>query len=458
VKFKDWIAKSGYTFHNYEPFAHQYDMMYLQMKHKRFYNFGDMGSMKTASVIWTFDILRYHSKAKRLLVIAPLSILESVWIEELKNIAPHLKFALMHGPKADRLRAISSNADVVVTNHDCVRNYYVEIINAKFDMIAIDECTAFKHWGSERSKSMKKICDRARSVIGMTGTPITTGAMDAYGLAKCINPIMLPTPYMTKFRNMVMYQITMYEYEHKPDWKKIVHETLQPSIYVKTEDCVNMPPITFETRRVTPHKDLQAAYKTMVKQQLIELASGDISAVNAGVKYGKLLQIANGAVIKDNGEIHRLPIGSKLNEVESVFHESGKKLIVFIQHIAVGTVLEEYFRDKCRCAFVYGDTKIKRRTEVFNDFQKGDLEMLIAQVSVAAHGLTLTSSSHICYFGPVMGVEKFLQSIARIRRTGQTRHQHIIKLSSCRVEEMLYDKLDSGKLNNQDILDMYKEL
>jgi len=452
------FKKIGYEFYNYEPFAHQYETIMFFLRFKKGYCFNDLGSGKTASSIWAFDILRFTGKVKRMMIICPLSIMETVWVKELRNITPHLNYAIMHGPRPKRLEALNSKADVIITNHDCVRTYRDEIIKANIDIIVIDELTAYKHHGSARSKAMQKIAARAKSVWGMTGTPITTGAMDAYGLAKVVNPKNLPTPYMTKFRNMVMYQIDMYNYEHKPEWERVVFNTLQPAIRFKTDECIDLPPITFETRRVKMHKDTDKVYKDMVNQQLHELKEGTITAVNAGVKFSKLLQIASGTVIDEEGVVHELNVQPKLDEMEVTLLESGKKLIVFTQFVATIHMIEKHFRGKYRVGTVSGQVPVKMRSRIFDEFQDGDLQILIAQVSTASHGLTLTASSHILFWTPIMGVEKFLQSIARIRRAGQTKHQHIVKLESCRVETELFKKLEGGKLTNDDILELYKNL
>ena len=453
------LSRIGYEFHSYTPYKHQLSTVVDLLKYKRCYNLSGMGSGKTASSIWAYDILRFTKKVKRMMVICPLSIIESVWVKEIRNITPHLKYAIMHGPKDRRLDALNGDADIIITNHDCVRTYYKEIIKSGIEIIVIDEVTAYKHHGSARSKKMKLIADKTKAVWGLTGTPITTGAMDAYGIAKIVNPSRLPTPYMSKFRNMVMYQIDMYNYEHKPGWEKIIFDVLQPAIRFKTDECIDLPPITFETRKVKMHKDTENAYKDMVKHQLVELASGDITAINAGVKFGKLLQIASGSVINEEGEIVKLPITSKLTEIESIYYESGKKLIIFVQFVGNGLRLkEELTKRNFKTEFVYGKVPVSQRARVFEEFQTGDLEILIAQVSTASHGLTLTAASHICYFGPIMGVEKYLQSTARIRRPGQHRHQHIIKLESCRVETELFKKLETGSLSNDDILALYKNL
>lgn len=448
----------GYEFYEYTPFDHQLETIEVLLRNKRCYNFSDMGSGKTAATIWAFDILRFAGKVKRMLVICPLSIMESVWVSEIRLLTPHLKYSVMHGPRPWRLEALATDSEIVITNHDCVRTYWPEIMKANFDIITIDELTAYKHWGSARSKAMKKIANSSRAVWGLTGTPITTGAMDAYGIGMIVNPTQLPTKYMTKFRNKVMYQIDMYNYEHKEGWEQIVNNALQPALRFKLDDCIDLPPITYETRNVTMSKETAKAYKSMVNEHVAELKSGVITAVNAGVKYSKLLQMACGNVIDSEGSIHTIDVRSKLDELDNVVEQAKGKLLIFVQFVASAHHLRDHLSAKYSVDVVYGKVNPRQRTRIFKAFQTGELRILIAQVSVASHGLTLTASNYILYWGPIMGTEKFLQSIGRIRRAGQTKPQHIIKLVSCSAETQLYKKLEEGKLNGESILSMYENL
>lgn len=458
MTFGTQLEDLGYSFYNYTPFDHQFETMEKLITCKRCYDFSDMGSGKTASSIWAFDILRYANKVDRMLVICPLSIMDSVWVKEIRNITPHLKYAVMHGPRAVRISALNSNAEIVITNHDCVRTYWPEIVKAKFDIVCIDELTAYKHYSSNRSKAMKKVAGLVKGVWGLTGTPITTGPMDAYGLALIVNPGKLPTKYMSKFRNMVQYQIDMYNYENKEGWQDIVNGVLQPAIRHKLDDCLDIPPITYETRVIEMAKSTKLVYTAMVKEQLAELSSGVITAVNAGVKYSKLLQIASGQVRDEYGEIHGVDVRGKLDEAYNVLSQAGNKLIIFVQFVAAAEFLHEVFSNDYRVARVYGRIPVADRTRAFEGFQEGDIQILICQVATASHGLTLTASNYIMYWGPIMGTEKFLQSIARIRRAGQVKPQHIIKFESCKAERELYKRLDEGKLSGETILSMYENL
>jgi hypothetical protein len=73
-----------------------------------------------------------------------------------------------------------------------------------------------------------------------------------------------------------------------------------------------------------------------------------------------------------------------------------------------------------------------------------------------SHGITLTKSHTIVFFGPIAGNETYRQAIRRIRRIGQDHKQRIVKLISTRFEAGVFKKLDETEMTAQAVLSMYE--
>ena len=58
---------------------HQRDTASFLTLHKRAFCFNEQGTGKTASVIWAVDYLMTLGVLKRVLVVCPLSIMQSAW-------------------------------------------------------------------------------------------------------------------------------------------------------------------------------------------------------------------------------------------------------------------------------------------------------------------------------------------------------------------------------------------
>ena len=88
-KEKTLEAVKKYTFTGkYKPFDHQRKTALFFTQHKKCFCFNEQGTGKTASAIWASDYLMLQGKIKRVLVICPLSIMDSAWRNDLFDLPP----------------------------------------------------------------------------------------------------------------------------------------------------------------------------------------------------------------------------------------------------------------------------------------------------------------------------------------------------------------------------------
>lgn len=441
----------SYQFLNRTPYGHQLQTIKFMLANKRGYDFSSLGSGKTSSSIWFCDMLLEAQKIKKILIVCPLSIMKAVWAEEIRAIVPNRSYSIVHGTRAQRIKALNKDAHFYITNHDAPRTYWQELGDMGFDVIIIDEVDAFKNPTSKRSKAMQRISKFATAVFGLTGTPMSNSPMDSFGIAKVINPTNLPTQYKTKWQSMTMTQYGMYTWIPNENCERIVHEALQPAIRHRLEDCVDIPDIIYEYREFEMEPKQAKYYKEMVNHQLIELEEGLIVASTAAVKYNKLLQISAGAVYDEDGNVEFLSMKSKIDEVLHMQKEVGQ-LIVFTQFVRVADYLKENIPDS---EVIYGDVPQKKRAEILKNFKDGKFNVLIAQPRVAAHGLNLQFCNHIIFWSPILGNAYYRQAIGRIRRSGQTKKQVIINFCTSPAEKRLYKVLEEKEISSNLLLEMY---
>ncbi len=103
---------------------HQEYMAEFGLHHNRVLNTSDPGTAKTRGTVEAYARrLRQigRPRVKRMLVIAPLSILQSAWGDDLEKFFPDLTYRIAHASSnlsLARLAAFESNADIVILNHD----------------------------------------------------------------------------------------------------------------------------------------------------------------------------------------------------------------------------------------------------------------------------------------------------------------------------------------------------
>jgi SNF2 family DNA or RNA helicase len=441
------------------PMNAQRETVAFAVDNPRGFILNEMGTGKTLAAIWAFDYLRSIARAKRLLVVTPLSTVYRVWADEIFSHLPHLEFAVLHGDRAKRVKLLAQPADVYVINHDGVEVIQKELLaRDDIDTLVIDEISmAYRNQSTDRWKAIRTLVERTPRVWGMTGTPIPNSPLDAYAQIKLIRPDAVPK-YFGKFRDMVMRQVSAFQWVPREGALEVVASMMQPAIRIRREDCVDLPPTIYEARQVDLTREQAALWQDMRNRLHAEFAGGQITAVNEAVKQMKLVQIVCGAAYDNQGETVVIPATHRVNEVRDIIEEAGGKVIVFVPFTsaleAVATALRRHFSVE----IVHGSVAAGERNRIFAAFQKAtDPRVLVAQPAAMAHGLTLTAASVIVWFAPVTSAEIYAQGNARIIRPGQKRTQVIVHIESTPLERAMYQRLRNKEATQGALLQLIRE-
>ena len=443
----------------HKPFEHQKTTASFLTLHRRAFCLNEQGTGKTGSVIWAADYLMTIGKVKRVLVICPLSIMDSAWRADLFKFAMHRTVDIAYGTREKRTRIINSDTEFIIINYDGVEIVKDVIAENKFDLIVIDEANAYKNTQTTRWKTLNKILTPDTWLWMMTGTPAAQSPVDAYGLAKLVNPKNVPKFYTT-FKDMVMYKITQFKWVVRPNADKIVYQSLQPAIRFTKDECLDLPDMTYVTREVelTPQ---QKKYYNALRSKLVVQASGEqITAVNAAVGLSKLLQISCGAVYSDSGETLEFDINNRYKVLREVIDETQQKILIFVPFKHTIQLLQQQLQqDGFTTDVINGEVSANRRAEIFREFQETpNPRILIIQPQAAAHGVTLTAADTVIWWGPTPSLETYAQANARVHRAGQRHPVTIVRLQGSNAEKHMYKMLDTRITDHTKLVDLYKNL
>lgn len=443
----------------YKPFEHQKTTASFLTMNRRAFCFNEQGTGKTGSAIWASDFLIKEKLIKRVLIICPLSIMESAWAADLFNFAMHRRIDVAHGARKKRQAIIEGDAEYIIINYDGVEIVKDEIEAGGFDLIIADEATHYKNAQSKRWKILASLIKPNTWLWMMTGTPAAQSPVDAYGLAKLVNPKGVPK-FFGAFREMVMQKITQFKWVPKPRAVDLVFNALQPAIRFTKEQCLDLPEMTYVKREVELTPQQRKYYDTLRKQMVMVAAGEQITAANAAVNMNKLLQISCGAVYTDTGETVEFDIKNRYKVLREVIDESSKKVLVFVpfKHV-IDLLKDKLTKDGITNEIIRGDVSAPNRTRIFKEFQTTDNpRVLIIQPQAAAHGVTLTAANTIVWWGPVSSLETYAQANARVHRSGQTHPCTVVQLQGSTVEKRIYTMLDERINVHTKMIDLYEEV
>ena len=443
----------------HKPFDHQKTTASFLTLNPRAFCLNEQGTGKTGSVIWAADYLMKIGRIKRVLVICPLSIMDSAWRADLFKFAMHRHVDIAYGSREKRVRIINSDAEFVIINYDGVEIVQEDIANGGFDLIVIDEANAYKNAQTTRWKTLNRILKPDTWLWMLTGTPAAQSPVDAYGLAKLVSPKNVPKFY-SAFKDMVMYKVSQFRWVNRPNAEKIVHEALQPAIRFTKEECLDLPELIYVTREVelTPQ---QKKYYELLRKQLVVSAVGEqITAVNAAVGMSKLLQISCGAVYSDSGETLEFDIKNRYKVMREVLDETKQKALIFVPFKNTIEILSKKLQeDGFTTAIINGDVPAHKRAEIFKNFQETpNPRILIIQPQAAAHGVTLTAADTVIWWGPTPSLETYAQANARAHRAGQRHPVTVVRLQGSNAEKHLYKMLDNRIQDHVKLVELYKNL
>jgi SNF2 family DNA or RNA helicase len=454
----------------YTPFDHQRTTAAFMATHQRCFVFNEQGTAKTASAAWAADYLMSKGVINRVLVVCPVSIMDTAWRADLFRTLMHRTVGIAQGTREQRAKVLARNYEFTIINFDGVKTMHKTLLQGGFDLIIVDEATQVKTTTTERWKCLASLVKPNTWVWAMTGTPAAQSPLDAFGLAKLVVPDNVPRFY-SGWRDLTMLKLTEYKWVPKQGAKELVHRALQPAIRYTKAECLDLPDMLYTAREVamTPQ---QSKYYEMLRKQMITNAAGvQITAQNAAGQINKLAQVAQGSAYADDGSVVDFDIESRFKELLDVITNSPRKTLVFVPYRHVLARIEAELRDaparvrmfasnpqSCEVAHIHGGTPAAERAEIIKDFQSQDrLRVLLLQPQATAHGITLTRADQVVWWGPVDSVEIYLQANARVHRAGQTNKVTVVHLQGSPIERKMYSRLQGNVAAHMSIVDLYNQ-
>ena len=414
--------------------------------------FLEMGLGKTVITLSAISELIMLGDVKKVLVVAPLRVAQSVWVQEAKkwDHTAHLHVVRVLGTANARRAALAQNADIYVINRETVA-WLVEELGRSwpFDMVVLDELSSFKSRSSQRWKALRKVRSKVKRIVGLTGTPAPNGLIDLWSQIYLLDNGEALEPTLGGYRERYFRPgrgngMVVYEWLPKRGAEEAIYKRLEGlCMSMKSVDYLRMPDRINNVITVPLNAKTKHIYDEMQRDALVELMGETITAANAAAVTNKLLQLAQGAVYDDEGHwkvIHDAKLEALQEIVEAA---NGKPVLVYY---AFRSDLE-----RLKCCFPDAvELKSDEDVERWNDHK---IQMLIAHPDSAGHGLNLQNGGSIMvWFGLTWSLEKYQQANARLYRQGQTETvviHHIIAEGT--VDERVLRVLD-GKATLQDEL------
>jgi len=409
----------------------------------------DPGTGKTRSVLDAFV-----QRGGKMLVLAPLSILEAAWADDIKKFQPNIKYGIAYARNRSKVFEDLDN-EVVISNFESV-NFLVknQHLLETFDSICIDEFTAFKNRTSQRSKNLAKIIHNFDYRIGMSGTPNSNTILDIWHPTYIVDDGQRLGKRFYSFRQQVCtskFNGFANEWIDKPDAEEAVANVLKDIVIrYALNDCIDLPETSIRTMYTNLSNKTRKAYNTLSEESVLYTKQGTINAVNAGARVKKLLQLITGAIYDQEGNVQFVH-EERYEMIMDLVEQRKHSLVAFNWKHERDNLIELAEKRKLTYAVIDGDVNVKERKDIVDRYQSGHIQVLFAHPQSAGHGLTLTKGTCTIWSSPTYNAEHFQQFNRRIHRAGQTQKTETILIAARDTwEEAVYEKLNTkmGRMEN----------
>lgn len=423
------------------------------------------GTGKTSAVLTAFE--RQRQINARMLVLAPLSILQPSWGNDIETFTPSLEYSVAYAK--NRAQAFEAQKSITITNHDAAKwltkpenTEHLQAFAEQKSWLIIDESTAFKNPNAQRSNAIDKLKPHFNKIILMTGTPHTNTIMDIWNQIHILdNGQRLGGYYSFRSQACVPNQIRpgITQWKDKPGIEEDVADLIKDiNIRHKFEDCVSIPPNKVSTIYTRLPKSLMKQYQDLKTECLLELNSGTVTAVHAGVLSQKLLQLTSGSVYDSDKQGHILD-KARYELITELVKEREHSVVFFNWAHQKIELVKNLLKENISYAIIDGKTSPKDRANAVTQFQTGNLQVILAHPQAAGHGLTLTRGTSTIWASPTFNAEHYTQANSRIYRTGQTKATETIRIcAEGTIEEHVFQRLGQKLEGMNNLLDLLKKL
>lgn len=465
-----------------KPFAHQLKSLKHNETTPIVFDCSDPGTGKTFVRIMAAAKRIKQRKVKKVLVIAPKSLLDAVWRDDFKKFAPRLKVAVSEAGKHEKVFA--QEADVYVINTDAVKWLAKQPKGffKGFDELVVDESTAFKHHTSDRSRALGKIAVHFKYKACLTGTPNSNSITDVWHQTKILDNGQRLGPTFYGFRNAVCTPVQVGRSQHamrwedKPGAEEVVFSLLSDIVIRhKLEDCTDIPANHQYTVPFEMSSKQKKAYLQMEEQAIIEIygsverakatmlgkrptPQAHVTAINAAAVATKLLQVSSGAVYEKNDKYHVIDT-ARYEFILDLVEQRKHTVVFFLWTHQRDLLVQEAEKRGLSFAVIDGAVSGAERGDITRMFQAGKYRVIFLHPKSAGHGLTLTRANTAIWASPTADAEFFNQGSRRVYRLTQTqRTETITVIATGTREERVYNEILVPKNQRMaNLLDLFAE-
>jgi SWI/SNF-related matrix-associated actin-dependent regulator 1 of chromatin subfamily A len=446
----------------------------------------EMGLGKTIQAIAWLNTIKFN----KALVICP-GFLKINWKREFYKFSDFRDIMILEG----KTPTGNLSKKILIINYEILNDWKNQLKLSDIDVIIIDEIHYVKNSKALRTKALFSISRNIENVVGLSGTPIMNRPAEIYNSIKIISPGLFPN----KWKFLQRYCGPVYNgfgwnfdgASNIPELNKILTNSIM--IRRKKQDVLtDLPdklytfiPIPIDNRKLynmveqdfIEYMNNRAAEKfekefAIIQKQMEKLGlspdTKDWKDEFIGKEKQKAIEIVKINILKKVAALGKI---KAIKEWIDNFLESGKKLIIFCEHLEIMQKLYSHYSGVSVC--INGGVPMKKRDELQNQFQTDPVIQLFFGNRAAQEGLNLTAADSVAHIEFPWRPGDLLQRTDRTHRIGQKNTVNVFYLTAentieekiatlCHEKQFIIDQVLDGNLSEnttilQELINSFKK-
>ncbi|MCF6177788.1 MAG: DEAD/DEAH box helicase [Geopsychrobacter sp.] len=391
----------------------------------------DMGLGKTIQALAHLQLEKEEGRLEDpVLIIAPTSVISN-WQREAARFTPELKSLVLHGPGRSAFFDTLADYDLIITSYALLTRDLEQHLRYNYHSLILDEAQAIKN---PRAKSALSACSiKAKHRLCLTGTPLENHLGELWSLFQFLMPGFLST--QKRFTQLFRTPIEKHQdFERQQQ----LQQRVAPFVLRrdKSQVVLELPPKTQMVREseLNPaqsklYESLRLAMTDKVGKLLQKkgLKNSHIEILDALLKLRqvccdpRLVKLESARKVKQSAKLEALLA------LLDVLLEEGRKILIFSQFTSMLSLIEAELQER-QIAYTKLTGRTRKRDEVIQIFQSGEVPVFLISLKAGGVGLNLTAADTVIHYDPWWNPAVENQATDRAHRIGQEKPVFVYKL------------------------------
>jgi SWI/SNF-related matrix-associated actin-dependent regulator 1 of chromatin subfamily A len=397
----------------------------------------EMGIGKTISAIG-YAVL--HPEARPALVVCPANVKYN-WVNELTKWLPDESICIINKGK-DEVHM----ADFIIINYDLMTKKKEALMKLAPRLTIIDEIHYLKNKKAKRTEATLAVAKVSGSVIALSGTAIASRPSEFFNTLNLMRPDQFPSFWSFGQRYCDPYHNGYaWNFDGASNIKELNERTRDLCIRrLKKEVLPELPP---KQRTFLPiHLDRDTRRPYDLAQEEWDRRIDDYYLNNEPMPSGLMLNM-----LSDLRHIcGRIKVPYAVNWIGEYHSQTGNPIVVFTHHRDVMSELHQHLKAVKQYApltidVINGDVASKARQDIVDNFQDGQIDVLICNTMAAKEGITLTIADTVLFLEREWVPTDEEQAEDRLHRIGQESSVHAVYISVAGTIDEHFDRVVESK-------------